>query len=72
MSPGGFAPLVRSAIESIALTDATTSGAVLIPVRQAFDLDYDITMVRGACTDSDGAVNDVIFDGLLSARAIAA
>lgn len=71
MSPGGFAPPVRSAIENIALTDATTSGAVLIAVRQAFDLDYDITVVRSACADSDDAVNDVIFDGLLSARAIA-
>jgi len=61
--------LMDHGIGKLVLAGATTSGAVLTTVRQAFDLDYDITVVQEACADSDEAVHEFIFDGLLPMHA---
>src|SRR5699024_11788559 len=39
---------------SLIVAGGATSGVVLSPVRQAADLDFELTVLSGACTDRDG------------------
>ena len=47
-------------VGSLVLTGIATSGVVLSTLRQAADLDYDLVVLRDACTDSDDEVHRVL------------
>ncbi|MBT1538657.1 cysteine hydrolase [Ralstonia solanacearum] len=56
-------------IETLICAGATTSGAVLSTVRQAFDLDYELIVVRDGCADTDNEVHDFLIDKIISHHA---
>ena len=45
-------------IETLLIAGATTSGVVLTTVRQAFDLDYQLVVLRDGCVDGDAELHD--------------
>ncbi len=47
-------------VDSLALTGIATSGVVLSTLRQAADLDYDLTVLRDGCADADPEVHRVL------------
>lgn len=47
-------------VHSLVLTGIATSGVVLSTVRQAADLDYELTVLADACLDSDPEVHQVL------------
>jgi nicotinamidase-related amidase len=47
------AALTDSEIDTLLLAGVHTSGAVLTTVREAHDLDYDVTVLADACADPD-------------------
>lgn len=49
-------------VDSLVLTGIATSGVVLSTVRQAADLDYDLTVLRDGCADADDEVHRVLMD----------
>jgi nicotinamidase-related amidase len=56
-------------VESLVLTGIATSGVVLSTLRQAADLDYEITVLRDACADSDAEVHRVLLDKVFPRQA---
>jgi nicotinamidase-related amidase len=51
------------------LTGIATSGVVLSTLRQAADLDYEITVLRDACADGDAEVHRVLLDKVFPRQA---
>jgi len=47
-------------VDSLVLTGIATSGVVLSTVRQAADLDYQLTVLADGCLDSDPEVHRVL------------
>ena len=52
--------LRSSGVDSLVLTGIATSGCVLSTVRQAFDLDYRLTVLSDGCLDADPEVHRVL------------
>ncbi len=50
----------------LVLAGIITSGAVLSTMRQAADLDFELTVVRDLCLDRDAEVHDILMDKVLS------
>ena len=50
---------------SLVVCGISTSGVVLSTVRQAADLDFDVTVLRDACFDQDSDVHAVLMDKVL-------
>ncbi|KAI0107473.1 isochorismatase hydrolase [Nemania sp. FL0031] len=61
--------LRSSGIEKIAVAGLATSGAVLSTVRQAFDMDYEITVLADLCADSQPDVHEILIKKVLSKQA---
>jgi len=56
-------------VESLVLTGIATSGVVLSTLRQAADLDYEVTVLRDACADADAEVHRVLLDKVFPRQA---
>jgi nicotinamidase-related amidase len=56
------AALKDSGIDTVVLAGVHTGGAVLTTVREAHDLDYDITVLADACADPDDDVHAFLID----------
>lgn len=52
--------LKAGGIETLVLGGIVTSGCVLSTVRQAFDLDYSITVLEDLCLDRDEKVHEIL------------
>lgn len=61
--------LRSSGIEKIAIAGLATSGAVLSTVRQAADMDYEITVLADLCADLDPDVHRILIDKVLAKQA---
>jgi nicotinamidase-related amidase len=61
--------LRAGAIEELVLCGIATSGVVLSTLRAAADLDYGLTVLRDACTDSDPEVHRVVMDKVFPRQA---
>jgi len=57
-------------VESLVLAGIATSGVVLSTLRQAADLDYDLTVLRDGCADGDDEVHRVLLDKVFPRQAI--
>jgi len=49
-------------IHRLVLTGIATSGVVLSTLRQAADLDYQLTVLRDGCVDADAEVHELLLD----------
>jgi nicotinamidase-related amidase len=58
-------------IEHLILMGIATSGVVLSTVRDAFDADYRMTLVKDCCADPDPELHQVLIDKVLSRQASA-
>ncbi len=47
----------------------STSGIVLSTLRQAFDLDFQCTVIKDACFDPDAEVHRVLTEKVFAAQA---
>ncbi len=56
-------------VDSLVLTGIATSGVVLSTVRQAADLDYELTVLRDACADAAPEVHRVLLDQVFPRQA---
>jgi nicotinamidase-related amidase len=56
-------------IERLALMGIATSGIVLSTLRQAFDLDFQCTVIKDACFDPDSEVHRVLTEKVFAAQA---
>src|SRR5580692_6114323 len=56
-------------IDTLVLAGVHTSGVVLSTVRQAFDLDYRLIVVRDCCADPDAAVHAMLLDIVIAKQA---
>ena len=56
-------------VGSLVLTGIATSGVVLSTLRQAADLDYELTVMRDGCADGDDEVHRVLLDTVFSRQA---
>jgi nicotinamidase-related amidase len=63
------AALKDSGIDALVLAGVHTSGAVLTTVREAHDLDYDVTVLADACTDPDDDVHGFLVDHIFPRQA---
>ena len=54
---------------SLVLTGIATSGVVLSTLRQAADLDYELTVIRDGCADADAEVHHVLLDKIFPRQA---
>ncbi|TRX97549.1 hypothetical protein FHL15_001304 [Xylaria flabelliformis] len=61
--------LRSSGIEKIVVAGLATSGAVLSTVRQAFDMDYGITVLADLCADGQADVHNLLVQKVLSKQA---
>ncbi|KAI1365658.1 Isochorismatase-like protein [Xylaria arbuscula] len=61
--------LRSSGVEKIVVAGLATSGAVLSTVRQAFDMDYQITVLADLCADGDAQVHEALLGKVLSKQA---
>jgi nicotinamidase-related amidase len=61
--------LRSSGIEAIVVAGLATSGAVLSTVRQAFDMDYNITVLADLCADSKADVHQVLLESVFAKQA---
>jgi len=61
--------LRASGIETLVLAGVHTSGVVLSTVRQAFDLDYRLVVVRDCCADPDVKVHAMLLDIVIPRQA---
>ena len=62
--------LLRSnSIDTLVLAGVHTSGVVLSTVRQAFDLDYRLIVVRDCCADPDAGVHAMLLDKVIAKQA---
>jgi len=50
-------------ITDLLLTGVSTSGVVLATFRSAVDADYNVSVVREACMDRDGALHEALMGG---------
>ena len=57
------------AIDSLVLTGIATSGAVLSTLRQAADLDFDLTVLSDGCADPDDEVHRVLLEKIFPSQA---
>lgn len=57
------------AIDSLVLTGIATSGAVLSTLRQAADLDFDLTVLSDGCADPDDEVHRVLIEKVFPSQA---
>lgn len=57
-------------VKTLICAGVTTSGVVLSTVRQAFDLDYELIVVRDGCADTDNEVHDFLIDKIISHHAV--
>jgi nicotinamidase-related amidase len=56
-------------VRSLVLTGIATSGVVLSTLRQAADLDFDLTVLRDGCADTDPEVHRVLLDKVFPRQA---
>ncbi len=56
-------------VSSLVLTGIATSGVVLSTLRQAADLDYQLTVLRDGCADADPEVHRVLMDKVFPRQA---
>ncbi|KAI1430098.1 Isochorismatase-like protein [Xylaria sp. FL1777] len=56
-------------IEKIVVAGLATSGAVLSTVRQAFDMDYEITVLADLCADPSADVHEILLAKILAKQA---
>ena len=61
--------LRSSRIENLVVAGLITSGAVLSTVRQAADLDYQLTVLEDLCLDRDQEVHDVLMNKVIAKQA---
>ena len=54
---------------SLVLTGISTSGVVLSTLRQAADLDFDLTVLSDACADTDPEVHRVLLEKVFPRQA---
>ncbi|EAW06429.1 cysteine hydrolase family protein [Aspergillus clavatus NRRL 1] len=55
--------------ERLVVAGLVTSGAVLSTVRQAADLDYNLTVLEDLCMDKDQEVHKILMEKVLSRQA---
>ena len=56
-------------VDSLVLAGIATSGVVLSTLRQAADLDYELTVLRDGCADADPEVHRVLLDKVFPRQA---
>ncbi|HEX3425021.1 MAG TPA: isochorismatase family cysteine hydrolase [Acidimicrobiales bacterium] len=56
-------------IDSLVLSGIATSGVVLSTLRQAADLDFELTVLRDGCADADPEVHRVLLDKVFPRQA---
>lgn len=56
-------------VTSLVLTGIATSGVVLSTLRQAADLDYELTVLRDGCADADPEVHRVLVEKVFPRQA---
>jgi nicotinamidase-related amidase len=56
-------------VRSLVLAGIATSGVVLSTLRQAADLDFDLTVLRDGCADTDPEVHRVLLDKVFPRQA---
>jgi nicotinamidase-related amidase len=56
-------------IDALALCGIATSGVVLSTLRQAADMDFELTVLRDACADRDPEVHSVLLDKVFPRQA---
>ncbi|WP_250009861.1 cysteine hydrolase family protein [Actinoplanes sp. M2I2] len=56
-------------IDHLVLTGIATSGVVLSTLRQAADLDFELTVLADACLDADPEVHRVLVEKIFPAQA---
>ncbi len=56
-------------ISALTLCGVTTSGVVLSTVRQAADMDFELTVLADACADWDGDVHRLLVDKVFPRQA---
>jgi nicotinamidase-related amidase len=61
--------LRANGIDTLVLAGVHTSGVVLSTVRQAFDLDYRLVVVRDCCADPDAEVHAMLLDTVIAKQA---
>ncbi|KAI8632034.1 Isochorismatase-like protein [Xylariaceae sp. FL1651] len=61
--------LRSSGVGKIVVAGLATSGAVLSIVRQAFDMDYEVTVLADLCADSQLDVHEMLLGKVLSKQA---
>ncbi|MEU4657413.1 isochorismatase family cysteine hydrolase [Streptomyces sp. NPDC023723] len=61
--------LRSSGVDHLVLTGIATSGVVLSTVRQAADLDYELTVLSDACQDIDSEVHRVLMEKIFPQQA---
>ena len=61
--------LSSNGVTKIYLAGIATSGVILSTVRDAADRDYQIVVIRDACTDRDEEVHRVLIEKVLSKQA---
>jgi nicotinamidase-related amidase len=61
--------LRANGIETLVLAGVHTSGVVLSAVRQAFDLDFRLVVVRDCCADPDAEVHAMLLDVVIPLQA---
>ena len=62
--------LRANGIDTLVLAGVHTSGVVLSTVRQAFDLDYRLIVVRDCCADPDAGVHEMLLDTVIAKQAV--
>ena len=55
--------------DALVLSGIATSGVVLSTLRQAADLDYELTVLRDGCSDTDAEVHRVLLDKVFPRQA---
>ena len=61
--------LRANGIDTLVLAGVHTSGVVLSTVRQAFDLDYRLVVIRDCCADPDAEVHAMLLDLVIAKQA---
>jgi nicotinamidase-related amidase len=56
-------------VDALVLTGIATSGVVLSTLRQAADLDFELTVLRDGCADGDEEVHRVLLDKVFPRQA---
>lgn len=56
-------------IEKLVLSGMATSGIVLSTLREAFDKDYQLTVLRDGCVDADEEIHNFLMDRLFIKQA---